>query len=42
VWEYTRYELNEIPSEERVPFVERKLREAGVGKKVIPPDGYLR
>jgi hypothetical protein len=41
VWEYTRYELNEIPSEERVPFVERKLRDAGVGKKVIPPDGYL-
>jgi hypothetical protein len=40
-WEYTRFELNEIPSEQRLPFVERKLREAGVGPKVIPPDPYL-
>ncbi len=41
VWEYTRFELNEIPSEQRLPFVERKLEEAGVGPKVIPPDPYL-
>jgi hypothetical protein len=37
VWDYTRFELNEIPAHERLPFVERKLKEAGVGPKVIPP-----
>jgi hypothetical protein len=42
VWEYTRFELNEIPAAERLPFVERKLQGAGVGPKIIPPDDYLR
>jgi hypothetical protein len=41
VWEYVRFELNEIPAAERMPFVERKLAEAGVRPKVIPPDDYL-
>ena len=40
-WEYTRFELNEIPAAERLPFVERALQAAGVGPKVIPPDDYL-
>ena|GEM_PF-3320030 len=40
-WEYKRFELNEIPAELRLPFVERKLEEAGVGPKVTPPDDYL-
>jgi hypothetical protein len=42
VWEYTRYELNEIPAAMRVPFVEGKLEAAGLTKKVIPPESYLR
>jgi hypothetical protein len=41
VWTYKRFELNEIPADERMPFVERRLREAGVRPKVIPPDDYL-
>ncbi len=41
-WEYKRFELNEIPAELRLPFVERKLEEAGVGPKVTPPDDYLQ
>jgi hypothetical protein len=41
VWEYTRFELNEIPADQRLPFVERKLQAAGAGPKVIPPDSYL-
>ena len=41
-WMTTRVELNEIPSDERVAFVERRLEAAGVGPKVVPPDDYLR
>ena len=41
VWDYKRYELNEIPAEMRVPFVEGKLEAAGLRKKVIPPERYL-
>jgi hypothetical protein len=41
VWEYKRYELNEIPSAERLPFVEAQLQANGVRPKVIPPDSYL-
>ena len=41
VWEYTRFELNEIPAAQRLPFVVRKLEAAEVGPKVIPPDDYL-
>jgi Topoisomerase 6 subunit A/Spo11, Toprim domain len=41
VWDYKRYELNEIPAEMRVAFVEGKLEAAGLRKKVIPPEGYL-
>jgi hypothetical protein len=41
VWEYTRFELNEIPAEERLPFVERRLEAALVGPKVTPPEDYL-
>jgi hypothetical protein len=40
-WDYRRYELNEIPSSMRVPFVERRLEAAGIGRKVIPPESYL-
>jgi hypothetical protein len=40
-WQYTRFELNELPSEERLPFVERQLTANGVRPKVIPPDDYL-
>jgi hypothetical protein len=40
-WTYLRYELNEIPSDQRVPFVERALAAAGVRPKVIPPARYL-
>jgi len=42
VWLYHRYELNEIPSDRRLPFVEAKLRQAGVRPKVTPPEAYLR
>lgn len=41
VWEYKRYELNEIPAEMREPFVERQLRANGVRPKVIAPESYL-
>ncbi len=41
VWEYKRYELNEIPAAMRVPFVEEKLEAAGLRKKVMPPESYL-
>lgn len=41
VWEYQRYELNEIPSHARLPFVERRLVANGVWPKVIAPDDYL-
>src|SRR5215203_347968 len=41
VWQYKRYELNEIPATMRVPFVERKLEAAGLRRKVIPPESYL-
>jgi hypothetical protein len=41
VWEYTRYELNEVPAAMRVPFVERKLEAAGLTRKVMPPESYL-
>jgi hypothetical protein len=41
VWEYKRYELNEIPAAMRIPFVERKLDAAGLVRKVIPPESYL-
>jgi hypothetical protein len=40
-WQYTRFEINEVPAEERVPFVERALERAGLVEKVMPPDKYL-
>jgi hypothetical protein len=41
VFEYKRYEINEIPASMRVPFVERKLEAAGLVRKVVPPESYL-
>jgi hypothetical protein len=40
VHDYRRYELNEIPADFRMPYVERKLEEAGVGPKVVPPQEF--
>jgi hypothetical protein len=40
VWDYRRYELNEIPAAQRMPYVEQKLEEAGVGPKVVPPQEF--
>jgi hypothetical protein len=41
VFEYKRYELNEIPARQRAPFVARQLVANGVRPKVIAPDRYL-
>jgi hypothetical protein len=41
VWEYRRYELNEVPADMRLSVVERKMEESGLTRKVIPPDSYL-
>jgi hypothetical protein len=40
-WDYWRYELNEIPADMRLPVIERKMEEAGLTRKVLPPDDYL-
>jgi hypothetical protein len=42
VWDIWRVELNEIPANQRVAFVEKKLIELGYTDKVLPPEGYLQ
>src|SRR5215218_3481514 len=42
VWDIRRIELNEIPANQRVAFVEEKLMKLGYSHKVLPPEGYLQ
>lgn len=41
-WLYNRIELNALPVPDRVPFLERKLHEAGATAKVLPPADVLQ